>query len=127
MEEPSVVNALTAKLDSLVAALNNSNRGRPAGGSAQRTRNTSPGSRSALGRPDPKFEGCWNCGAKGHSRRQCEKFKKLLADNNGKIPNGYQGAYEKFKAAAQKKKVAAVPVVDDFDAEDLEHSETLPL
>ena len=27
--------------------------------------------KTTLPRPDPKFEGCWHCGAKGHTRREC--------------------------------------------------------
>ena len=52
--------------------------------------------------PDPKFEGCWNCGAKGHSRKECKKIKALIKENGGKIPEGYEGAYEKEeKVSAQ--------------------------
>ena len=46
----------------------------------------SPTKRSNLPMPDPKFEGCWNCGARGHSRKECKKFKALIKDNGGTIP-----------------------------------------
>ena len=66
-----------------------------------------------------KFEGCWHCGTKGHSRGQCELFKKLMAEANKnisdrtewKLPEGYKGKYEEAKAkarAASKKRVNAL-------------------
>ena len=29
---------------------------------------------------------CWWCGADGHKKRDCEKYKKMLTDNNGEGP-----------------------------------------
>ena len=112
--------AISQKLDGLIAALNNQR-----GGNARKPRDASPANRSGLSRPDPKFEGCWHCGGKCPSRKKCEKFKKLLRDNGGKLPAGYQGAYEKFKAQ-QKGKTKVAAMVDDV-SDDEEFSETEPL
>ena len=45
-------------------------------------------------KPDPRFEGCWHCGIKGHTRRECRKFKDVLKKAGGKLPADYKGAYE---------------------------------
>ena len=45
---------------------------------------------------------CWWCGADGHQKRDCEKYKKMLADNNGKRPKGLKGAFEKAREAWNK-------------------------
>ena len=46
--------------------------------------------------PDARWnEGaCWECGRKGHPRKQCPKFLKVLSDNNGKLPPNHKGAYQ---------------------------------
>ena len=65
------------------------------------------------------FEGCWHCGVNGHSRGQCDLFKKLMADANKnisersewKLPEGDKGKYEEAKAKAKatsKKRVNAL-------------------
>ena len=55
------------------------------------------------------FRGCWECGKEGHSRHQCEAWKKVL-DKDGKPPPGHKGAKDRAwakwkadKAAAQKR------------------------
>ena len=111
---------LSAKLDGLIAALTNRKTPNPRGPGPRRE--SSPSNRSGLSRPDPKFEGCWHCGGKCPSRKKCEKFKKLLKDNGGKLPAGYQGAYEKFKAQ-QKSKPKVAAVLDELSDEG-EFSET---
>ena len=58
-----------------------------------------------------RFNGCWHCGEKGHSRKAnpskgiagCPKFEKLKAQNGGNVPAGYKGAYEKARDAAWEK------------------------
>ena len=47
-------------------------------------------------KPNPSFSGCWHCGKKHPGgRRQCPEFRALLAKNGGKLPDNYEGAYEK--------------------------------
>ena len=40
---------------------------------------------------------CWCCNEAGPKRDACEKYKQILAANNGRKPEGYVGAYEKAK------------------------------
>ena len=68
--------------------------------------------KSRLGRPDPKFVGCWHCGDSSHSRRTCPAFQKILKDNNGKVPESYKGKYEH----SVKKVVNALTTEDDLEA-----------
>ena len=116
--------AISEKFDGLIAALN-SQRGGNVRKPKPTSRESSPSNRSGLSRPDPKFEGCWHCGGKCPSRKKCEKFKKLLKDNGGKLPVGYQGAFEKFKAQ-QKTKTKVAAMVDEASDDD-EFSDTEPL
>ena len=49
------------------------------------------------------------------------KFKKLLADNDNKLPTGYKGAYEKWKDQRSKTNVSAIPNIDfEVDLDDLD-------
>ena len=123
--DSSPLNAITEKLDGLIAALNqsNGNRSRANSPNGRPTRTNSPGRSSNLARPDPKYEGCWHCKGKGHSRRDCPDFKKILKENGGKIPKDYKGAYERWKLS--NKKVAALTLDDDDDTS--EFDETQPL
>ena len=99
------------------AAFDKNAKGRDRG---RDTRRTPPGSRSSSngsktgggGRkaPNPKFEGCWCCGDKDHSRADCPKWKAIKAKNDGKIPKDYVGAYE--KSLKPRTKVAAVTKTD---------------
>ena len=73
--------------------------------------------------PDPKFEGCWNCGAKGHSRKECKKFKALIKENGGKIPEGYEGAYEKWRKSQRKVTAAILGAEEDESDSDWSDSE----
>ena len=119
--ESTAICALTSKIDGLVAALN-ADRGRSnvrTGSGSRSPRSQSPKGTSNLGRADPKFEGCWHCKGQGHSRRACPDFKAILKANGGKLPKGYEGAYEKWKKTT--KKVNAITI--DSDDED-EHDET---
>ena len=64
---------MMSKVDAMVAAFSAPSAPARPGGDQR-----PGGDRARLPRPDPKFEGCWHCGAKGHTRRQCNKFKDLL-------------------------------------------------
>ena len=72
--------------------------------------------------PNPKFDGCWCCGAKDHSRGQCKEFKKIKDANGGKVPRDYKGAYEKHMEKSGKT-IAAVAVKNETEPND--HEETL--
>ena len=73
-------------------------------------RAASPSSRRAFNLKF-RFNGCWHCGEKGHSRKPnpakgitgCPKFKKLKQQHGGGPPQGYKGAYEKARDAAWEK------------------------
>ena len=114
---------ISAKLDGLIAALKMRKGPNPRNTGSRRE--ASPSNRSGLSRPDPKFEGCWHCGGKCPSRKKCEKFKKFLKDNNGKLPVGYQGAYEKFKAQQKNKPKVAAIVRESDDEEEFSETESL--
>ena len=126
-ESPTVAAASTGsdeinkKLDTLISVLTAKSSPPPRGRRDDKQDNrTRQGSRDRSKSPrglDPAWEregkGCLHCGLKGHNRRACMKFKKLLADNNDKLPAGYKGAYEKWKDQKNNTKVAAVADVND--------------
>ena len=94
--------ALEAKFDSLCAAMRGQPPPRRPGGDPRRQRNAQL-SKSGLPRPDPTFKGCWHCGGDhAGGRRQCPEFKAMLAANNNKIPDNYEGAYEKHVKSQQR-------------------------
>ena len=51
------------------------------------------------------FRGCWECGVEGHSRWECDAWKRIL-DSNGRPPAGHQGAKDKAYVAWKKKRDA---------------------
>ena len=69
--------------------------------------------------PNPKFDGCWCCGEKGHSRSSCKEFARIRAANGGKVPKDYKGAYEKHMEKSGKT-VSAITVKSEPD----DHEET---
>ena len=74
--------------------------------------------------PNPKFDGCWCCGSKDHTRQKCPEFAKIKKANGGKIPRDYQGAYEKsLKSRDTSLKVVATRPLESYE----EFPETLPL
>ena len=71
------------------------------------------------------FKGCWECRKEGHSRHECEVWKKLLAANNSKPPAGHKGAkdraYLKWKEerdAKKKKEGRVAALTGDEGTED---------
>ena len=52
------------------------------------------------------FRGCWECGQEGHSRHECEIWKKLL-DSQGRPPADHKGAKDKAYLAWKAKRDAA--------------------
>ena len=108
--QPSSPNAIEDRLNMVCAALEkHMSRSRSPARSSRGDR--SPRRESSLPRPDAKFEGCWHCGQKGHSRTtgrgkdrrpQCEAFAKLIKENNG-LPKDCEGAYEKWAKKHNKK------------------------
>ena len=59
--------------------------------------------------PSPKTKtrfawkgGCHECGG-DHMKRECQKWKKLMSENNDKIPDGHVNAYTKARDAYNKK------------------------
>ena len=118
--------SMQANVERMVAAaISRADRGRPS------TKQTSSGSRSGSANsrnsekpryrslPNPKFEGCWCCGEKGHTRAQCKEFARIKSDNGGRVPKGYKGAYEKHVEKLGKTTVAAVVTSEPED-----HDET---
>ena len=113
---------IVKKLDTLIAALTNNNQPRGRADTRSSSKDRQQRSKSPRG-IDPAWEkegkGCLHCGAKGHKRRECHKFKKLLADNGDKLPSDYKGAYEKWKEQRSKKtSIAAVTPVSELDLSD---------
>ena len=50
---------------------------------------------------------CWHCKLPDHKRDKCSAYAKILADNGGKQPEGYMGAYQKAKKAFQEARKSA--------------------
>ena len=67
--------------------------------------------KSNLSRPDPKFAGCWHCESTSHSRRGRPLFQEILKTNGGKVPDGYQGKFER----ANNRKVSALTTNQDLE------------
>ena len=90
---------MSANIERMInAAVAKEVRGRTSARSPAGSRAGSSGSQRGCNNqrvPNPRFEGCWCCGEKGHSRQDCSKFKAIKAANGGKFPQGYEGAYEK--------------------------------
>ena len=118
------MSTMQANIERMIAAAMERGGGRDRGRGGQRTasgsRTNSPANRRS-NIPSPKFAGCWCCGKSGHSRRDCNVFKKIRADNGGQIPKDYKGAYEKhMEAQKASKQVAAIGVA----AQSEDHDET---
>ena len=45
---------------------------------------------------------CWHCKLPDHKRDKCSAYAKILADNGGKQPEGYMGAYQKARRHSKK-------------------------
>ena len=112
---------LSKKLDALIAAVTSNGPPQPRGRTANQSRDSRQRSKSPRG-IDPAWEkegkGCLHCGSRGHKRKECNKFKKLLADNGDKLPVGYKGAYEKWKDQRKKTSVSAMTDVDESDLDE---------
>ena len=109
----SKVNALVEQVSQLVSAI----VPRPSG--VKPTAKPKPGpkppvKRSSLPTPSPSFKGCWHCLSEDHVRRKCPDFQKILKANGGKLPKGYEGAFEKWHKS-QKRVAAAILDADDDD------------
>ena len=103
----SAINALSDKLDNVVAAV-----ARPKA-RAKAGPNRRPSDFAKFG------DKCLHCGSEKHRAKDCQMIKKLRADNGGKTPPGYKSAFDKWKEK-QPKSVAAITE----DDEDGEFSET---
>ena len=109
---------LNQKLDMLVSVLSAKNNAPPRGRRDDNSARNGGRERSKSPRGiDPAWEqegkGCLHCGMKGHQRKLCNKFKKLLADNGNSLPSGYKGAYKKWKDQRKKTNVAMIAGVDE--------------
>ena len=98
------IRGMKGQIEALVAAIQQKQRPHPhkTGNKTPPTGTRTPPdrrSKNGLTRPDPKFGTCWHCKKPGHTRTACAEFKKMIADNGGKIPKGYKGAWEKSIAA----------------------------
>ena len=111
--------AFNANLERMINAAvarghNSDSRGRDSKRSPANSRSGSNDSKRGDRRsPNPRFDGCWCCGSKDHSRAACPEFIAIKKKNDGKIPRDYQGAYEKSlkKKSTSLKVVACQPVV----------------
>ena len=98
----SLINILTSKMDTFVAAV----------GATRTTAKPQTGARTSTGARVPsdfqKFGNrCLHCGSEDHRAINCPVKKSLMAKNNGKLPPGYKSAFDKWKAK-QAKSVHAV-------------------
>ena len=89
------INDIVAKT---IAAVQNAQGAKPRGDKNQpRAKSPGPQPGKFWFKPD-----CWWCGADGHQKRDCEKYKKMLAENGGTRPKGLKGAFEKAREAWNK-------------------------
>ena len=91
MEAEGKMQAMMERMESMVNAFNKT---ASSGGGAA----TGSGDGPRLPKPDPKFEGCWHCGGKDHTRRTCQTIRQYLKDPGNTLPSFYNGAYERFMA-----------------------------
>ena len=74
--------------------------------------------------PNPRFDVCWCCGSKDHTRQKCPGFAKIKKATGWEIPRDYQGAYEKsLKSRDTSLKVVVTRSLESYE----EFPETLPL
>ena len=97
-----------ANFERMVNAAISRERGRqptrtPPGSKAGSSESRRAGSRRV---PNPRFEGCWCCGKKGHTRKSCPEWTALIKSNGGKVPKDYEAAYER----SREKGNGSVPV-----------------
>ena len=107
----SIINKLAEKVDG-IAAVVQSGRTQPRGGTQQASRQDRPPSDFS------KFKGCLHCGMENHRVRDCKAKQALLAKNGGKLPPGFKSAFNKWKANQPAKKVASLTdaeLAEDFD------------
>ena len=81
----SVINALSDKLDNVVAAV-----ARPKA-KAKAGPNRRPSDVAKFG------DRCLHCGTEKHRAKDCPMIKKLRAENGGKTPPNYKSAFDKWK------------------------------
>ena len=100
-----VVNALSEKMESLVAAI-----ARPKS-RAQPTTTRKPSDFAKFG------DRCLHCGSEKHRAKDCPVKKALLEKNGGKFPEGYKSAFDKGKEKQPKKSHVAALLEDDSESE----------
>ena len=94
-----------ATVDEIIAALKREKftRGRsPNHGDKDKSHRGRSGSSNGSRKGRERFAwngNCWWCNSDKHKRPDCPIYKKVLADNNGKVPAGVVGAYQKAKKA----------------------------
>ena len=117
-DAPTVVN--TELVHAVVAALSAKGNGKgrnpkSEGSASNRTRSNSLSRQAREAFPK---DTCYHCKEKGHSRTAgktnraaCAKFALLIKNNNGKLPEGYKGAFEKHLEEYKKKHGGGVNAV----------------
>ena len=128
---PTANDDINKKLDTLISVLTaqqSGQRGRPTERPGNRDRSTSRDRPKSPRGIDPAWakegKGCLHCGLKGHNRKECNKFKKLLAENNNSLPAGYKGAYEKWKDQRKNTKVSVLSDIPGAEEDVDEFAET---
>ena len=108
-----VVNALSEKMESLVAAI-----ARP-----------KPRAQPKRGASDfAKFgDRCLHCGSDKHRAKDCPVKKSLLEKNGGNFPEGYKSAFDKWKEKQPKKSHVGALLDDDDESEFSETDLTMPI
>ena len=116
------MNLNPAVIAAIVAAVQGNSNGSNANGSQKRTpspRRRSPSPATAARATFPK-NACFHCKSTDHARtpnpkinrKGCPEFAKILKENGGKPPPGYEGAFEKhikaWKLKNADKKVSAI-------------------
>ena len=121
------MNAFQANVERMINAA--FSRGRDTQRTPPASRSGSSGSgrngRTSRNLPSPKFDGCWCCGSKDHTRQKCPVFADIRKKNGGKVPKDYVGAYEK-SLQGKPTSVKAISIRSSSPC-DAEFAETLKL
>ena len=114
----------------VIAALNGKGGGKggkaKGGGKGDRSRSQSPSAKARAAFPK---DTCYHCKKAGHSRTAgknnrpaCPEFAEIIRKNNGKLPDGYKGAFEKHMEEFKKKAAGGVHAVTPADIVDAMNS-----
>ena len=113
----SVVNALSQKMEAMIAAI-----ARPKARPQARTSDRGPSLFAKFG------DRCLHCGSEKHRAKDCPVKKSILEKHGGKFPEDYESAFDKWKKKQPKKVAAVLGDEDDYEFDEFEETDlSVPL